>query len=84
MSASLGAVLAEARRILKPGGLLAVQVPNDLDAYRAWLSRPDNRWWVIPPLHLFYFTEPTLRRWLESFEWMCSPWQAKATSATTL
>ena len=51
-----GAVLAEARRILKPGGLLAVQVPNDLDAYRAWLSRSDNRWWVIPPLHLFYFT----------------------------
>ena len=63
-----GTVLAEARRILKPGGLLAVQVPNDLDAYRAWLSRSDNRWWVIPPLHLFYFTEPTLRRWLESFD----------------
>ncbi len=63
-----GAVLAEARRILKPGGLLAVQVPNDLEAYRAWLSRSDNRWWVIPPLHLFYFTEPTLRRWLESLD----------------
>jgi SAM-dependent methyltransferase len=61
-----GAVLADAQRILKPGGLLAVQVPNDQVAYRTWLSRPDNRWWVIPPLHLFYFTDRALRRWLEA------------------
>jgi SAM-dependent methyltransferase len=61
-----GAVLAEAQRIPKPGGLLAVQVPNDLAAFRSSLSRPDNRWWVIPPLHLFYFTDRALRRWLEA------------------
>lgn len=59
-----GAVLAEAWRILKPGGLLAILVPNDLLAYRAWLAGPDNRWWVIPPLHLFYFTAASLGLWL--------------------
>ena len=60
-----GEVLTEVARILKPGGVVAVQVPNDQHAYRNWVSGARNRWWVIPPLHLFYFTEPTLKRWLE-------------------
>lgn len=59
-----GLTLAEAWRILKPGGLLAVLVPNDLLAYRARLAGPDNRWWVIPPLHLFYFARASLGLWL--------------------
>lgn len=56
--------LAEARRILRPQGLLAIQVPNDHGSYRSQVFRPDNRWWVIPPLHLFFFTAETLTRWL--------------------
>lgn len=59
-----GSALAEARRLLRPGGLLAIQVPNDLNAYRNQAFRRDNRWWVIPPLHLFYFTAATLAHWL--------------------
>jgi SAM-dependent methyltransferase len=59
-----GAALDEANRVLRRGGLLAIEVPNDMDAYRARLARPDNRWWVIPPVHLHYFNASTLSRWL--------------------
>ncbi len=59
-----GAALGEANRILRPGGLLAIEIPNDMNAYRARFARPDNRWWVIPPIHLYYFNASTLSRWL--------------------
>jgi SAM-dependent methyltransferase len=59
-----GAALNEACRLLRPGGLLAVEVPNDMDAYRAALARADQRWWVIPPVHLYYFNASSLSRWL--------------------
>jgi SAM-dependent methyltransferase len=59
-----GAALKEANRVLQRGGLLAIEVPNDMDAYRARMARPDNRWWVIPPVHLYYFNASTLSRWL--------------------
>lgn len=59
-----GATLAEAHRLLRPGGLLAVETPNDMDAYRAGLARADRRWWVIPPVHLYYFNASSLSRWL--------------------
>jgi 2-polyprenyl-3-methyl-5-hydroxy-6-metoxy-1,4-benzoquinol methylase len=59
-----GATLREANRVLRQGGLLAVEVPNDMDAYRVALSQAGNRWWVIPPVHLYYFNASTLSRWL--------------------
>jgi SAM-dependent methyltransferase len=59
-----GAALQEANRVLHSGGLLAIEVPNDMDAYRARMARSDNRWWVIPPVHLYYFNASTLSRWL--------------------
>jgi 2-polyprenyl-3-methyl-5-hydroxy-6-metoxy-1,4-benzoquinol methylase len=59
-----GAALREANRVLRQGGLLAVEVPNDMDAYRAALASAGNRWWVIPPVHLYYFNASTLSRWL--------------------
>lgn len=59
-----GAALSEAQRLLRPGGLLAVEVPNDMDAYRTALARADQRWWVIPPVHLYYFNASSLSRWL--------------------
>lgn len=59
-----GAALNEAHRLLRPGGLLALEVPNDMDAYRAGLARADQRWWVIPPVHLYYFNASSLSRWL--------------------
>ncbi|MEA3335015.1 MAG: methyltransferase domain-containing protein [Chloroflexota bacterium] len=59
-----GRALAEAHRILKPEGLLAIQVPNDVESYRNGLFGKDNRWWIIPPLHLYFFSAGTLTRWL--------------------
>lgn len=59
-----GAALAEAQRLLRPGGVLAVEVPNDMDAYRTALAGAGQRWWVIPPVHLYYFNASSLSRWL--------------------
>ncbi|HLI27380.1 MAG TPA: class I SAM-dependent methyltransferase [Chloroflexota bacterium] len=57
----LGMVL-DARRLLAPGGLLLVAVPN-FASLAARLFGPDW-WWVDPPTHLYYFTRATLSRLL--------------------
>lgn len=59
-----GAALAEANRVLCRDGLLVIEVPNDMDAYRGHVAWAGNRWWVIPPVHLYYFNASTLSRWL--------------------
>jgi SAM-dependent methyltransferase len=54
------ALLAQARRQLKPGGLLLVAVPN-LSSLPASLFGADW-WWIDPPTHLFYFDRESLTR----------------------
>ncbi len=56
------ALLVETRRVLRPGGLLYVQVPNDLEGYRRLVF--SRVWWLIPPYHLWYFTFASLERLL--------------------
>ncbi len=56
-------LLREARRILREDGVLFVQVPNDLEGVRVRLWR--RVWWMIPPLHLYYFDRGTLGALLE-------------------
>lgn len=57
-------VVSALRRALCPGGLLVVSTPNFDALSRAALGQ---QWAVISPLeHLYYFTEGTLRSFLES------------------
>ncbi|NLE76978.1 MAG: class I SAM-dependent methyltransferase [Chloroflexi bacterium] len=67
------ALLQEARRVLRPQGLLWVQVPNDLEGLRMRLFRPV--WWLIPPLHLTYFTRETLAAMLERAGFGVAAWR---------
>ncbi|HST56600.1 MAG TPA: class I SAM-dependent methyltransferase [Solirubrobacteraceae bacterium] len=58
--------LAWAGRLLAPGGVLTVHVPNDFNplqlAARDELGLED--WWVAPPFHLNYFSFASLERLL--------------------
>jgi 2-polyprenyl-3-methyl-5-hydroxy-6-metoxy-1,4-benzoquinol methylase len=56
-------LIAWAEGKLVPGGILRVQVPNDLAGYRMrWFSKI---WWMFPPVHLHYFTPASLSALLE-------------------
>jgi SAM-dependent methyltransferase len=55
-------VVAEAQRILKPGGVLFVLTP-DLGAPVAWLM--GSWWWGLRPAHLHYFSRATLSSLME-------------------
>jgi SAM-dependent methyltransferase len=58
--------LAWAARLLRPGGVVTIHVPNDFNplqlAARDALGLED--WWVAPPFHLNYFTFESLERLL--------------------
>lgn len=56
------AELAEAYRILRPGGLLVMLVP---DAESFWARLLGERWWAVIRMHLYYFTRETSTRFLE-------------------
>lgn len=57
------AFLAECRRILRPGGILAVQSPN-VRSVMAKLMKDDWSWLLLPQ-HVYHFTPSSLRRTLE-------------------
>jgi len=54
--------LAEVRRIMRPGGLLVLLVP---DAESFWARLLGERWWAVIRMHLYYFTRETVTRLLE-------------------
>jgi len=59
------ATLAEARRVMKPGGVLLITTPNSGSPLAKLLGR---RWIHYKLEHLFYFNRRTLRRLLGGFE----------------
>jgi SAM-dependent methyltransferase len=69
------ALLAEIHRVLKPEGILWLDVPNEAGAFYAignMYQRLRGRDWVVnlsptfPPYHVFGFTPPSLRRLLQA------------------
>ncbi len=56
------AELAEAHRIMRPGALLVLLVP---DAESFWARLLGERWWAVIRMHLYYFTRETVTRLLE-------------------
>jgi len=56
----LDTILKQIRKKLKPSGRLVIQVPNDLSGYRMGFFR--RIWWIIPPMHIRYFTPQNLPR----------------------
>ncbi|HEV7519416.1 MAG TPA: class I SAM-dependent methyltransferase [Thermoanaerobaculia bacterium] len=52
------AFLAQAARVLRPGGVLALNVPN----LASWIARAlGRRWPLLLPEHLFFFSPASLR-----------------------
>ena len=60
-------VLTEIRaKVLKPGGVLVIEVPNEFNAFQVCGQKVNDlhQWWVVPPGHLNYFNGETLRKTL--------------------
>ena len=61
--------LARVRRVLKPGGLLLIEVPNDNGPLHRFLDGHgliERPFWQAYPEHLSYFTSDTLERLLRA------------------
>ena len=57
------AVMREIRqKLLNPGGLLIIEVPNDFNAFQICGQQLHGleEWWVAPPAHLNYFNNESL------------------------
>jgi SAM-dependent methyltransferase len=50
-------------KILKPGGVLVIDVPNEFNAFQLCAQKAHDLepWWIAPPAHLNYFTASTLK-----------------------
>ena len=57
-------LIDDAKRILAPGGLLFVTVPNDFNPLQMqlWQDHGFAPWWVVPKHHLNYFNPGSLKR----------------------
>lgn len=55
------------QKLLKPGGLLVIEVPNEFNDFQTAANAEHNlgEWWVCPPAHLNYFSSTTLKGLLE-------------------
>lgn len=61
-------LVEEAKKVLAPGGLLCVIVPNDYNPLQKLLVAQHgfSPWWVVPKHHLNYFTVESLTKRLRS------------------
>lgn len=67
-------LLRSLRRLVAPGGLLVVTVPNDGSVYHETLYSAGaipERFWIAIPDHMSYFTADSLRRTTAATGWDC-------------
>ncbi len=57
--ADIGRITSKIHDTLKPNGALVIQVPNDIEGFRS--SFYSNIWWMIPPMHIRYFTAESIK-----------------------
>ncbi|MDB5270132.1 MAG: hypothetical protein JWP58_3172 [Hymenobacter sp.] len=65
-------LLRQCRALVKPNGVLVVDVPNDFSALQQHLlntGQIDRPFWVVLPDHLSYFTQPGLRNLAKATSW---------------
>jgi 2-polyprenyl-3-methyl-5-hydroxy-6-metoxy-1,4-benzoquinol methylase len=57
-------VLQAANQVLRPGGFVVVQVPNDFNPLQLASQKLLNKdpWWVVHPVHVNYFNFDSLER----------------------
>jgi SAM-dependent methyltransferase len=58
-----GATLSAMKARLAVGGVIVMTCPNDIAGYRPLLWR--KYWWLIPPMHVRFFDQRTMRNLLE-------------------
>jgi SAM-dependent methyltransferase len=59
-------VLTAVRKVLRPGGVVVVQVPNDFNPAQLAAQKllQKDAWWVVHPVHVNYFNFESLERTL--------------------
>ncbi|GAB2872923.1 class I SAM-dependent methyltransferase [Hymenobacter ruber] len=65
-------LLRQCRQLIKPNGVLVVDVPNDFSALQQHLldtGQIDRPFWVVLPDHLSYFTQSGLRNLAAATNW---------------
>ena len=64
--ASLEKIMNQIKKTIKSNGLLIIEVPNDIEGYRVKLFK--NIWWMIPPIHIRYFTRQSVKNIFSNFD----------------
>ncbi|RMH08884.1 MAG: class I SAM-dependent methyltransferase [Nitrospirae bacterium] len=61
-------ILRLTHRLLKPGGIVCIIVPNDYNSLQQVVRSQLHvvPWWIAPPHHINYFSHRSLQRLLES------------------
>lgn len=73
------ALLKALPALLKPGGAICIEVPNDFSAVQEILYESMNfpAWWVAPPEHLNYWSKASLSAMLKSCGFSAASWTSQ-------
>lgn len=54
------------KKLLKKGGLIVLDIPNDFNDFQLVADAESDlgKWWIVPPVHINYFSATSLKRTL--------------------